>query len=386
VEGTPKKPRNAWVKVVILLLWLYLFLSSINMMGGGFKLMGKGFSDKLVLLTKNPFAGLMVGVLTTAIVQSSSLVTSIVVGLVGATTVDAAGHSVPILDFQLAVPVIMGANIGTTITAVLVAMGFVGRRGRFRRAFACATMHDFFNILTVATLFPLEMLFHPLSRSALWLSDRFANVTHFNSPSSPVKWLLSRLETGAHALLMDIFGLEPLPAAIIMTVVSLLLLFVSLYYLTRTIKSLVSDKMESILDRYVFRRPFIALLVGLALTATIQSSSVTTSLMVPLVTAGVLTLEQVFPYTMGANIGTTVTAVLAALGMGQPLGLAIALTHTLFNTIGVSIFFPWRRIRNIPVFLARTLAALTLRSRWYALVYILVVFFIIPCFFVFVFN
>ena len=119
------------------------------------------------------------------------------------------------------------------------------------------------------------------------------------------------------------------------------------------------------------------------LTALIHSSSVTTSLTVPLITAGVLTLEQVFPYTMGANIGTTMTAVLAAIGTGQPTALAIALTHFLFNSIGVSIFFPFPPIRRIPTNLARLLAAQTLKSRWYALGYMVITFFAIPCFFLF---
>jgi sodium-dependent phosphate cotransporter len=81
---------------------------------------------------------------------------------------------------------------------------------------------------------------------------------------------------------------------------------------------------------------------------------------------------------MGANIGTTVTGILAALAKGDPAGLAIAFVHTLFNITGVVIFLPIRRIRNIPVDLARRLASLTLRSRWYALVYVGGMFFVLP--------
>ncbi len=87
---------------------------------------------------------------------------------------------------------------------------------------------------------------------------------------------------------------------------------------------------------------------------------------------------------MGANIGTTVTAVLAALGTGNPSGLAIALTHTLFNLTGVAIMFPYAPLRNVPVRLAQMLAALTLRSRWYAIVYVVTVFFLVPIIMLFV--
>jgi sodium-dependent phosphate cotransporter len=376
MEPIAKKQLPPWVRGVMLLLLGYLFLSSINMMGAGFESMGSTFSDKLLKLTKEPFAGLMVGTLTTAIVQSSTLVTSLIVSLVAANT----------LSVEQAVPMVMGANIGTTITCVIVALAYVGRRGRFRRAFAAATMHDFFNILTVIILFPLEITTHFLSKSALWLAGNFAYATHFDSAKSPITIGLSILKASVLALLTKAFGLGNLAAGIVMVMLAVTLLFFSLYYLTVTMRSFMSGTIEKVLDRYVFKSPSIALILGLVLTACIHSSSVTTSLSVPLITAGVLTMEQVFPYTMGANIGTTITAVIAGLGTGQPLALAIALTHTLFNCTGVAIFFPIPRIRRIPTDLAKLLAAWTLKSRWYALLYVVVVFFLIPCFFLFVWK
>ncbi len=372
MKPSERGERSQWWKAFLLLVLVFLFMSSVSMMGGGFKLLGKKFSEALLTVTGNPFAGLMIGVMTTAVVQSSSLTTSLVVGLVAAGT----------LDIKSAVPVVMGANIGTTITCTLVALGFVGRRGRFRRAFAAGTMHDFFNIITVIIVLPIELATGILSKLAVWLAGEMATLTRFSSPKSPIKIATSLLGKYCKYFLLKIADLSPAITAIIMLVVSLALLFVSLYYLTRIMKGFLANRMETVLDRYIFRTPVTALLVGFLFTAAVQSSSVTTSLIVPLVAAGVVRQAQAFPYTMGANVGTTLTALLAAVGIGNPAGLAIALVHTFFNLTGVAIFLPVARIRNIPVKLSQMLAALTLKSRWYALVYILVVFFIIPVIFI----
>lgn len=360
--------RGQWFRALVFLFFLFLFISSVNMMGSGFKLLGKPFSERLMNLAGNPFAALMVGVLTTAIIQSSSATTSLVVSLVAAGTI----------TIERAVPIVMGANIGTTITCTLVALGYVGRRVRFRRAFAGATMHDFFNILTVVILLPVELATGYLSRTAARIAAVLESTTRFSSPKSPIKVATEVLGKWLHRLLEDILGLSTLATSLLMLAVALVLLLGSLYFLTKIMKSFLSGRMENVLDRYVFRTPLTAFLIGLVFTMAVQSSSVTTSLVVPLVAAGVLKLPQAFPYTMGANVGTTITAFLAALGIGDVKGLTIALVHTLFNLSGVAAFFPWRRMRAIPVWCAETLASLTLRSRWYAVGYICVTFFILP--------
>jgi len=108
---------------------------------------------------------------------------------------------------------------------------------------------------------------------------------------------------------------------------------------------------------------------------------VTTSLLVPLVAAGLLTLEQVFPYLLGANIGTTVTALLAAFATAAAteeqarLGLTVACAHTLLNALGASIFYP---LRWIPISMARGLATKAAESKRYAAFFVLGVFFGIP--------
>jgi sodium-dependent phosphate cotransporter len=105
---------------------------------------------------------------------------------------------------------------------------------------------------------------------------------------------------------------------------------------------------------------------------------------VPLAGAGLLALPQAFPITIGANIGTTVTALLAALGGTGPnarAGVTIALVHLLFNISGTLLVYPIQRIRNIPLVAARRLADVAIRSRRWALLYVILLFYGVPALF-----
>jgi sodium-dependent phosphate cotransporter len=166
-----------------------------------------------------------------------------------------------------------------------------------------------------------------------------------------------------------------------MTLVAVALLLTALLLLVKVLRSLVLKRAESFFDRVLFRNAGTAFVVGLVLTASVQSSSVTTSLAVPLIAAGLLTLDQVFPYLLGANIGTTVTALLAAFATSAQteaqarVGLTLACAHLLFNVIGAIIFYPLRRI---PIAMARALARKAAESRRYAVIFVLGVFFGVP--------
>lgn len=128
---------RAIAKLVGLFFFLYTFLVSIGLIGRAFKFFGKGVAETLLTTTADPLVGLFAGILATSIVQSSSTVTSVVVGLVG-------GGVLPIIS---AIPIVMGANIGTSVTSFIVSLGHLTRRAEFQRAFAAATVHDFFNII-----------------------------------------------------------------------------------------------------------------------------------------------------------------------------------------------------------------------------------------------
>ena len=151
------------IKVLTIIISVYLFLLSIKLLGHSFKLFGKEFAEAMLQMTSNPFTGLIIGIVATSLIQSSSTTTSIVVGMV-------AGG---MLNLDTAIPIIMGANIGTTITNTLVSMGHMGRRAEFRRAFSAGVVHDFFNVSSVILLFPMELNFHIIAKSATFLEKMF---------------------------------------------------------------------------------------------------------------------------------------------------------------------------------------------------------------------
>jgi len=132
------------------------------------------------------------------------------------------------------------------------------------------------------------------------------------------------------------------------------------------------------LKRATNLNPYLAMVVGMLVTILVQSSSITTSVLTPLVGVGVLPLEQMFPLTLGANVGTTATALLASLVSTKPESVQIALCHLFFNLIGTLIWFPIPFMRRIPLGAARGLGALTRRSSSVPIVYLLVAFVLAP--------
>ncbi|HPF34929.1 MAG TPA: Na/Pi symporter [Candidatus Krumholzibacteria bacterium] len=361
-------PAPARVVLLLALLWVFLF--AIALMGMAFKAFGKDFSEALIASTTNPVIGLMIGLLATSVIQSSSGTTSIVVGMV------AAGA----LTVSNAVPIIMGANMGTTVTNTLVAMGSMGRRAEFRRAFAGATMHDFFNLLTICVLFPVEQATHFLERTAHWLSEHLVGTgsVEFQSPVNQAvkpaaKAFAHWLETG--------LDLHDVVAGVGMLVVSLVALFFALTMLTRLMRRVVVSRARGAFAGNLAGNGLLGMALGTAVTVLVQSSSITTSLLVPLIGAGLIPMEGALAVTLGANIGTTVTALLASLA-GNPAAVTVALVHLLFNVTGILIFYPYPPLRRVPVRLARLLALRTSRNRWVAVYYMLGVFFLLPLVFV----
>jgi sodium-dependent phosphate cotransporter len=350
---------KAWLQLVLMAGVLYLFLVSIGLMSSSFKLFGAGFAQQLVQTTSSPLCGLFAGILATTLVQSSSTTTSIAVGLVAGGGLTVAG----------AVPIIMGANIGTSVTATLVSLGHITRREEFRRALGGATVHDFFNVIAVLILFPLEIGFGFLRHLAEAAAAGFADLGGLKF-ASPIKLVVG---PAVHQLL-DLMG----NSAWLCLIISLVLMFVSLKFMVDLARGLVVTRAERVLNRYLFGAPVLAMLSGLVLTALVQSSSITTSLAIPLVGAGILTVQQIFPYTLGANVGTTVTAMLAALSTGNVAAVTIAFAHFLFNVTGIGLIYPLAPIRAIPVRLAISVAAFTSRSRAAALLLILAFFYVLP--------
>lgn len=355
-----------WARLVYLFVLLYGFLVAIGLMSSAFKALGSGSAGGLFEGVSNPFAALAVGILGTVLVQSSSVTTSTIVALCGS------GQ----LSIAIAVPMIMGANIGTSVTNTLVSIGSVRRSADFRRSFACATVHDIFNYLTVLILLPLELATGVLQSSAEYLSTKlaFGSGGDFKSPiksavKAGTKWVEGTLEG---------LGLEGTLFASVLLAIALVLIFICLTQITSNMRVLLMARIEASMNRVLERSGIAGILVGVAITVAVQSSSITTSLLVPMCGAGILSLRNAFPITLGANIGTTVTALLASAAAESSLGLTIALVHLLFNLAGTALFYPSPTLRNIPIRGARRLALLATRNKMWLVGYLLGAFVVLP--------
>lgn len=341
---------------------LVLFLFSIDLMVSSFQRLGGNLSESILRATVNPYSALFIGLLITALLQSSSTTTAMTVALV------ASGS----LTLQTSIPIIMGANIGTTITSTIVSLGFIHRKKEFRRAVAAGTYHDFFNILTAVVLFPLEYYYGFLSGlSTLLASSLFPNFDQPVNTTVDSYWLSFDPIIN---YLLRIF-----PNAGLLGLTGLVILFASIIIFRRIISDLLQVRAPAFVGRFFFRNPLKSFLWGLLTTSAIRSSTITTSVVVPFVAKRMVTLKQAAPFILGANIGTTITAFIAAgLNTSSSAALSIAMAHFLFNLIGVIIFFPIPILRNIPMELANRLGRLTLKFRMAGFVYLLSTFFFIP--------
>merc|ERR1711920_803205 len=464
---------------------LYIFLCGLQLLGESFESIGGGTAGSIFKGLDNPIAGLMVGIFATVLVQSSSTSTSIVVGLVGASQ----------LTVSQGIPIIMGANIGTSVTNSIVSMGFVGNRVDLQRAFAAATVHDCFNILSVVTLLPLELItgaFLPgggilytfTQALAEYLMGGQASGDLFDSPikliTKPVQeFFLKNNANVIYALTIRVDGsdtpqggvnetaCQPLPStsrflqgierqlqdcsqyfcvsevldknwakidgyetliqcqgyitnplvpcaeephcyinggeydrnyvqqAPIITsgilapfgdsaggaaglVIALVLMIAGLALLTRTLHWLFSGSAKKCIVAATDLNDYLAMLVGLAMTIVAQSSSVVTSALTPFAALGLISLDKMLPLTLGSNIGTTCTSLIAALSAFTLNSVHIALCHLFFNIFGILIWFPIPFMRSAVLFSARTLGLYAAEYRSTPLIYILTVFVAAP--------
>ena len=366
-----QRPAFQWLAVLVL---VYLLIVAVSLIGAGFKQSTAERAEELFQFATNPFMGLIIGTVSTALIQSSSTVSSIIVGLV-------AGG----LPVATAVPMIMGANIGTTITNTIVSLGHVGDDDEFERAFAAATVHDFFNLWSVVIFLPLEIAFHPLEQIGGWmargmLGGSAVGVSGFNlveAATNPLVHLFEELSIG----LGDKLG------GVVLIVIGVVMIILVITSIGKLLKGLMVGRAKTILHGAIGRGAIMGIMSGAVITVLVQSSSTTTSLIVPLAGAGVLTLQQVYPFTLGANIGTCITGLLAATaitGDAALPALQIALVHLSYNVLGVIVIYGIPLLRDVPIRNAQALARLARKRKSVALAYILLVFFAVPLVAVFI--
>ncbi|KAI5626789.1 sodium-dependent phosphate transport protein 2A, partial [Silurus asotus] len=433
------------LKIPLLFFLLYCFVCSLDTLSSAFqlaggKVAGNIFQDNAIL--SNPVAGLVVGILVTVLVQSSSTSTSIIVSLV----------SSGLLEVKSAVPIIMGSNIGTSVTNTIVALMQAGERNEFKRAFAGATIHDCFNWLSVLVLLPLEVATGVLSYLARTTLSSFHMKSGEEAPellkviTDPVTKLFIQLDrsvitgiamgdesirnrslikvwcpimpavnmtasvpqncsSALHCgkvdnLVAQVYSkkcwhmfantdLSDLSVGLILLAGSLVVLCSCLILIVKVLNSVLKGQVARVIQMVIntdFPDPFgwlagyIAMFVGAGMTFLVQSSSVFTSAMTPLIGLGVISLERAYPLTLGSNIGTTTTAILAALASpGDKLSAAcqIALCHFFFNVFGILLWYPLPFSR-VPIRMARALGERTAKYRWFAVLYLLLCFLLLP--------
>lgn len=450
--------KDITCRLLMFLACLYGFIVGLVLMGDAFKVLGGRSASSFFSAIDNPVAGLTVGILVTVLVQSSSTCTSIVVGLVGA------GQ----LSVHSAIPVIMGANIGTSVTNTIVSMGQSGDRDDLERAFAAATVHDMFNLLSVAVILPLEVIVCAIQGEGgpiYWLTNAMTDSLIGDSigsgaGDSPIsiitkpitsliikknKYVIKALSYGLplaldgdagfcvskamgkawkkidedafsalqecgivdqascmnmisgshcyvaadsfyndHVVTAEVVsggfveGLGSTAGGLLALVISLTLLIGSLFFLVKALHSLMMGRARHCIMKAINLNDVLAMIVGAVVTMIVQSSSVVTSALTPLAGVGALELRKMLPLTLGANIGTCATGILAALAIMQRDAIQISLCHLMFNVFGILIWFPAPAMRRVPLGAAALLGLYASFFRFVPALYIAIAFLLVP--------
>lgn len=345
---------------LLVVVSLVFFFFAISLISSSFKDLGKDTVESMLIATSNPFIGLFIGLLITAIIQSSSTSTSMIVAIV------ATGS----LTLESAVPMIIGANIGTTLTSSLVALSFVASKKAFRRAISAGVIHDFFNILLTIVLLPLELFYGILSTTAVNIGHQLVQIEPvlFNKIYLPLFGELTELSEKLATLI---------PHNLLAVFISFIILLASVRFLSWVIYRRLIGKSKKNFRNFLFKNDFQSFSLGLLLTSAIQSSSVTTSLIVPLVASRKVALKRCYPYIVGSNLGTTFTALIAALFINET-AISVAIIHLLFNLAGLMLLLAIPLARNFPIILAKSFSRKVEKYRYLGFAYVIFIFFLAP--------
>lgn len=350
----PEQRENSTSKALLIVGSVLLFIIALQFITAGFQHLGKSLADSIIEATSNPFIGLFIGLLITAILQSSSTTTTMAVALV-------ASGSIPLTN---AVPIVIGANIGTTLTSTLVSLSYITNRNEFVKAFSAGIVHDLFNISVALLIFPLELRYQLLSRSSAKLAQLF--------PVFEGTFYVEGIDN----------LLQPLNLYFIDIIGGLPTICLGLFLLLTTVKIVSKLLYYQWINRpnqqgKILGNKFKTFGLGVLVTSIIQSSSLSTSMMVPLVATGKLSIRRAFAFIIGSNLGTTVTALIAAVFQSE-IALSLAFAHFVFNLVGCSLYLAIPHLFRMMSYISNQLGMITLRMRVVGITYVLMTFFIVP--------
>ncbi|WP_293950545.1 Na/Pi symporter [uncultured Corynebacterium sp.] len=382
--GSDQVLLSGWGKFLrwlLVLASIFAIIVGINLILDGVYNVGTTSTNRLYDLARDPFIGLLIGILTTALVQSSTTTTTLTVAAVGT----------GIVTVPVAIPIIMGANIGTTITALLVSFSYMGERREFKKAFTTAAMHLWFNVLVVLVALTIEMLFHPLQTISGDLADKVLGSSETTVPTTHIVEDITTpiVDTiGTHGL----FGMvgNGGVATALSLITGTLFILVAIKVMSYQLRMITAATTHSLLDmfsspeentRLTLKANTLGVGVGLLFTIMVTASSVTVSSMQPFAVTKSLPRRAMLAVILGANVGTTLTAMIATfaiVGVHGAFALQAALVHLTLNLVGALVVLCVPSLGRAITNLAAGSARLAARSYTRTIVTIFGMFMVFP--------
>ncbi|MHA2789900.1 Na/Pi symporter [Corynebacterium sp. S7] len=345
LSAAGKAARIAAIAGAVLLL-----IFSVYMVAKGVNELGHASARSIFALAANPLVGLAVGLLVTAVVQSSSTTTALTVATV----------ATGVIGLETAIPIILGANIGTTVTPLIVSFSYIHNKEAFRTAHSTAALHLWFNTVMVVIIFPLEAIFGVVRK--ILPSIEIPSGTFTFRPFSELAQFIPI--QGGWAIF-----------------VGAVLLLLSIRIIDRQLRHLLTPLAWIILGHSTHRSTLVGFGAGLVLTILIQASSATISAILPFATAKLSDARGYLSIILGANVGTTLLAVLTAYatpGDFPILASQVALVHVAFNVVGAIAVALIRPLRQLIYKLADFSGRIAERSAFAAFSFMALFYFVIP--------
>jgi len=393
IESIPTLKNDRVRLALNLALSIYLFIASLEGVKSGFKLIFAEWQTSILsMVTSNtaPMTGLALGMLSTALVQSSSAV-------VAATMVSMSGmvaSGLPLeAAIQFGVPMVLGANIGTTVTNTIVAFGV--QRGmtmkEFKDTIPGVIVDDVYEALTITIFFILELSTGVISRTVIRLGNFYTKVLKmedffaaFDKTIIDIiieEPLIKPTKALAVGFLGDRFG------GVLLFLVWFVIIIVTMGMITNGLEKIIEMEWEDKV-KAAFENPYRGFATGFGITFLVGSSSIGSSLVIPFLATKVVDLKKAYPYLVGCNMATTVDlSQIYGYVAGGVVGMILGSAHVLLNIMALTIWLI-SPLRFVPVKIAEWLGdriAQNKNAAYALLAWVVVVFFVIPILVIYLF-
>ncbi len=378
---------NTKIRVALTLaVGIFLFISSLEGVKSGFKLIfaewQKGILGMITAGTA-PVTGLAIGILGTALVQSSSAV-------VAATMVSMSGMVVsglPLADaMRFGVPMVLGANIGTTVTNTIVVFGV--RRGMTTKEFGDTIpgviVDDVYEALTISLFFIVEMTTGFISDTVLvfgnYLTESLKLEEFFAAFDKTIIDIIIKepIVTPLKNIVTDLLGVRV--GGVLLFIIWFAVIVFSMGLITKGLENLIQtdweDKVKS-----AFSSPAKGFFTGFSITWVVGSSSIGTSLIVPFLATKVVDLKKAYPYLCGCNMATTVDlSQIYGYIAGGTVGIMLGSAHVLLNIMALILWLV-SPLRFVPVRISEEIGRIIQANENASLslaIWVIIIFFIVP--------